>query len=332
MRPPTIFAFGEALIDLVERPPVNGETMTPMYEAHAGGAPANVAVAVARQGVSSAFVGALGHDRFGSHLRRSLAHYGVDLSMTYEVAAPTAIALVSLDARGERSFAFHRHNTADLAFDPTMIDPIDLRAYDIVHVCSNTLVTDTLFASTMRLIRRAREVGAWVSFDLNLRPALWPPGFEPRIPVWDVLSCAQIIKVSEEEWSFLCGIGHVQEMSVLERLFSGRCELLAITRGPGRTRVLTRRAEFSLLPPRVPVVDTTGAGDAFCGALLAFLATCEKQTRTVLPAIEHDLELALRHACAAGAQAVQTRGAFPSMPSRDMVNALCMSVECTRIR
>ncbi|MDE3071970.1 MAG: carbohydrate kinase, partial [Pseudomonadota bacterium] len=176
----SVLCFGEALIDF------HAEGRDPYgypraFVPFAGGAPANVAVAVAKLGGAARFAGMLGTDLFGDLLLDSLRRAGVD---TRDVArtgeANTALAFVALDAHGERSFSFYRPPSADLLFRPGHFRADAFADTAVFHVCSNSM-TEPLAAETTREgMRRARAAGALVSFDLNLRPALWPRDADAR--------------------------------------------------------------------------------------------------------------------------------------------------------
>jgi fructokinase len=177
----TILCFGEALIDFLASEPAEGQART--FRQFAGGAPANAAVAVAKLGGRCEFVGMLGHDMFGDFLLHSLREAGAGVRYVRRTAAAkTALAFVSLDAHGERSFSFYRPPAADLLFRDADFDDSCFAAAGIFHVCSNSLTDTDIAAVTLSGMARARAAGALVSLDLNLRPALWPDA-APALPV-----------------------------------------------------------------------------------------------------------------------------------------------------
>ena len=309
----TILCFGEALIDFHSEG--RDECGFPRsFVPYAGGAPANVAVAAARLGGESAFAGMLGNDLFGDFLLDSLQRAGVD---THGVArtgeANTALAFVALDAKGERSFSFYRPPSADLLFRPEHFRDDSFREAAVFHVCSNSMTDPQLAETTREGMRRARAANALVSFDLNLRPALWPRDVEPRALLWPALELADVVKLSAEEFAWLAVDG---EGTALERLWAGRARLLVVTDGPNLLRWFHPDAEGELPVYAVPAVDTTAAGDAFVGGLLCKLAaldaTPDRLDRLVteLPR----LHAALRFAAACGALTVTRQGSFAAMP------------------
>ena len=316
----SVLCFGEALIDFhAEGRDSHGYPRA--FVPFAGGAPANVAVAVAKLGGNARFAGMLGNDLFGDLLLDSLHRAGVD---THDVArtgeANTALAFVALDAHGERSFSFYRLPSADLLFRPEHFraDAFDDTA--VFHICSNSMTEPAAAETTREGMRRARAAGALVSFDLNLRPALWPRDVDARPHVWPALQLADLVKLSAEEFAWLAVDG---EAAMLERLWQGHTHLLVVTDGPGTLRWFHPDAEGELPAYRVPAVDTTAAGDAFVGGLLQQLA--EQQIGphdldalvTALPRL-HAL---LLHAAAAGALTVTRQGSFTALPDIAEVHA-----------
>jgi fructokinase len=320
----SILCFGEALIDFhAEGSDEHGFPRA--FVPFAGGAPANVAVAVARLGGRARFAGMLGTDLFGDLLLESLRHSGVavdDVVRTGE--ANTALAFVALDARGERSFSFYRPPSADLLFRPRHFRAEAFADTAIFHVCSNSMTDPALAEATREGMRRAHAAGALVSFDLNLRPALWPRDADAHPTLWDALVLADLVKLSAEEFAYLAVDG---EAAVLERLWRGRTRLLVVTDADAPLRWFAPGAQGELPAYRVPAVDSTAAGDAFVGSLLYRLAAQEIGPDE-LPALVADLprlHATLRFAAAAGALTVTRQGSFSAMPDAAEVLAFMES-------
>lgn len=310
-----LVCFGEALIDFLGEPDKGAGPLC--YRRYAGGAPANVAVAAARLGTPTAFAGMLGQDAFGDFLLESLQAAGVVTDYVARTdAANTALAFVTLDPTGDRRFSFYRPPAADLLFRPGHFRAECFAGAKFFHVCSNSLTEADIAAATLEGVRRAREAGALVSFDVNLRPNLWPAEADPAPRVWSVLREADIVKVSAAELRFLIqGLG--SEAAVLKEVWRGRTRWLLITDGGSPARQLTRHGEDILPIFPVPAVNTTGAGDAFMGGLLNRLAL-ERVRPANLDAFLADAERvrqALRFASACGALCVQRHGTFESMPA-----------------
>jgi fructokinase len=309
-----IVCFGEALIDFHAQRSDDADA-APVFVPHPGGAPANVAVAAARLGADVAFVGMLGADMFGDMLLRGLADAGVDtLHVRRTDAANTALAFVSHDDHGERSFSFYRPPSADLLFRDSDFDPAMFASASVFHAGSCSLTAPAIAATTLSGMQRARDAGALVSFDMNLRPALWLRGEDPSPRIWQALGLADLVKLSVEELEFLGA-------PAIERLWQGPARLLIVTDGAAPIRWYSRNASGEFPAFGVRAIDSTGAGDAFVGGLLHGLST-ESVDRDSLDAFARDdsrRDPWLRFAAACGALAVTRTGSFAAMPSRDEV-------------
>ncbi|KAF1004842.1 MAG: Fructokinase [Luteibacter sp.] len=318
----SILCFGEALIDFHAQPQ-GGAGQPPAFVPFAGGAPANVAVAAARLGGQARFAGMLARDMFGDFLLKSLTDLDVgteDVARTDE--ARTALAFVAHDDKGDRSFSFYRPPAADLLFRP---EHFRTNAFDnlaVFHVCSNSLTEADIAATTVEGMRRARAAGALVSFDMNLRPALWPKGEDQLPRLWETLSEADVIKLSGEEFAVVHE-GAGSDEAVLDRLWKGHARLLLVTDGAEPMRWFTRTAKGVIKGYSVDAVDTTAAGDAFVGGLLARVAA-EGITVDKLDALVADqdrLTDLIRFAAACGAITATRKGSFTAIPDQAEVKA-----------
>jgi fructokinase len=317
-----IGCFGEALIDFLADPPAPGDA-TRRFAQHAGGAPANVAVGVARLGGDARFIGMLGRDMFGDFLLAQFIRHGVDVAAVRRTgAAPTALAFVSLDGDGERSFSFYRPPAADLLFRAQDFAPAMLADLAVFHACSNSLTEPGIAAATLHGMRTAAAAGTLVSFDLNLRPALWPRDADPLPAAWPALECAHLVKLSRDEFAFLSR--DAGEDAVVARLFGQAARVLLVTDGAAPIRWWTRNARGTASTFRITALDTTAAGDAFVAGLLQRIAARglhagDLDAAFADPGPRDDL---LRHAAASGALATTRYGAFAAMPSAAEVRAL----------
>jgi fructokinase len=322
--PATVVCFGEALVDLLARAPAS-PAAPPTFTAYAGGAPANVAVAVARLGGAARFVGMLGEDLFGELLARELQRAGVDISCTRRTSqAKTALAFVALDAHGERSFSFYRPPAADLLFRAEDFAPRAFADAAVLHVCSNSLTEAPIAAATLAGVRAARAAGALISLDVNLRPSLWGAAVDPAPRVWQLLAEADLVKLDEAELDFLArSSGGAQ--GALARLFAAQAQLVVVTAGAAPFRWLARGTTGGTLRTfAVSAVDTTAAGDAFVGGWLQALIAAGVRRDTLREWLTPPrlLEQALRYAAACGALATTRHGAFAAMPAAAEVQAL----------
>ena len=309
----TVYCFGEALIDFHGTP----SGAAPVFTAHPGGAPANVAVAVARLGANAAFVGMFGRDIFGDLLLRELDAAGVDTMHARRTdAANTALAFVSHAANGERDFSFYRPPSADLLFRDSDFDASIFADGTIFHAGSCSMSEPDSAAVTLQGMTHARNAGALVSYDMNLRQPLWPRGEDPAPTIWRALELADFVKLSAEELAFLAAsTGH--EDAVFARLWNAHAKLVVVTDGERVARWFMSHARGERRTFPVRAVDTTGAGDAFVGGCLYQFARVglDAARFEAFVADTDRLDATLRFASACGALAVTRAGSFAAMPA-----------------
>jgi fructokinase len=312
----SVICFGEALIDFLN---INDETNDPnspkTYHQYPGGAPANAAVAVAKLGGKSLFAGQVGNDVFGHFLQDSLEKYGVDTRfLEKHHTAKTALAFVTLDTEGDRSFSFYRHETADVLFKPQQVKEEWFVDQPIFHYCSNTLTSKGIAASTRFSVEMARANKALVSFDVNLRHNLWPDGRAHINGVNEQVIASDIIKFSKDELEYLAD-GNSRQY--VDKILQNGPSLLVITDGDKAIEYFGNGFTGVVEVPNVKAVDTTAGGDAFSGALLFSLSQLQDPFATLkdtmlLPAL-------LKFAAACGGHTVTRPGAFPALPEFDDV-------------
>lgn len=262
-----LFSIGEALIDMIPSRVGCSFDEVPAFSPRVGGAPANVCAAAARLGGRSALLSQLGDDPFGHKIARVLAGCGVELShLEFTSKASTALSFVSLEENGQRTFSFCRKPSADLLYAPEQIDPGWFSQAFALHFCSVSLVDSPMRYAHLAAITAAREAGAILSFDPNLRFPLWPDREQLRQTVWQFLPLTHILKLSDEELPFLTGTEDIE--AALPRLFTGDVQLVLYTCGSKGARAYTRTASAHARSPKVAAVDTAGAGDGFIGSFL----------------------------------------------------------------
>lgn len=323
-----ILCFGEALIDFLAQPGATPDAPRAFLQ-FAGGAPANVAVAVARLGGDAQFVGMLGEDMFGDFLLGSLRDAGVGTEGVVRTGeAKTALAFVALADDGERSFSFYRPPAADLLFRDAHFRAEMLQRAASFHACSNSLTEPAIAEATVSGLRRARAAGALASVDLNLRQVLWPAGADPAPWLWRLLDEAVLVKLARNELDYLAGPLGGDE-AVFERLFAGNARLVLVTDGAADMHWRTRDARGAVAGFRVRAIDTTAAGDAFVGGLLFRLGErgVDAAGFDAFAADHAAIEDAMRFGAACGALAVTRHGAFAAMPTRAEVRRLLQEDE-----
>ncbi|SRR5579871_355714 len=295
--------LGELLVDFVAL--TSGVRLADAVEFRraAGGAPANVAVGLARLGVETALIAKVGADEFGRFLRKTIEDEGIDTSgLVSAKRAQTALAFVSLDSSNERSFEFHGDPSPDALLAPGDLRERPWRGARVFHYGSISLIAEPSRAATLAAIARARKRGLLVSCDPNLRLALWPSPSAARAGMRLALRHADVVKISEEEVDFLGKMPHAK--------------LVVVTRGPQGGTVFQDGKRVSDFPAfRVKSIDSTGAGDAFTAGLLYGLLR------------EKPIAETIRIAAACGALVTLRRGAIPAMPGLPAVMRLARSRE-----
>jgi len=315
---PLVVSFGEALIDFV--PTVSGVTLLEALEftKAPGGAPANVAVALARLGVSAGFVGQVGDDAFGHFLAQTLVDDGVDTAaLRFSNKARTALAFVSLREDGEREFMFYRHPSADMLFGPADVDLDYMQSARLFHFGSITLIGEPSRSATLLATRAAKEAGLLISYDPNLRINLWEGPEAARAGIMTGWPLANVIKVSEEELEFLTGQApqDVSILSDLGRLCHPGLRIVVITLGKEGCRYVTSNFGGDVPGFAVDTVDTTGAGDGFLAGLLRGLLA-----HPMAHLNEDRLREICRYGNAVGALTTTERGAIPALPPAERVD------------
>lgn len=313
-----VLSIGEILIDFT--PAGLSSSGEALYERNPGGAPANVAVAVSRLGGSAAFAGKVGDDSFGRYLKETLVSSGVDTrGLAVSREQHTTLAFVSLSDKGERDFSFCRNPGADCLLSPDELDVALIRKSRIIHTGSLSFTHEPLRETTLTAIHEARAAGVLVSCDPNWRESLWPDRFAGIHAMKELVSLSDVVKLSDVELALVSGLDENDAESFTEETIIALAKKILKT-GPALVTV-TRGAAgscfcFGDCSGNVPsfassVVDTTGAGDAFAGALLY----CLSRRDALLDGLSEDmLRQDLLFANAAASLCVQKRGAIPAMP------------------
>ncbi|KAK7276260.1 hypothetical protein RIF29_17398 [Crotalaria pallida] len=284
----------------------------------AGGGPANVAVGIARLGGSSAFIGKVGEDEFGYMLADILKENNVNNEgMRFDPGARTALVFVTLRSDGEREFMFYRNPSADMLLQEDELDLDLIRKAKIFH-SSISLITEPCRSAHMAAAKAAKDAGAVLSYDPNLRLPLWPSADSAREGIMSIWETADIVKISEEEISFLTKGEDIFDDAIVRKLFHPNLKLLIVTEGADGCRYYTKEFNGRVKGVKVDAVDTTGAGDSFVAGLLAQLAEDLSLLHN-----EEKLRESLKFANACGALTVTERGAIPALPTKEAVlNAL----------
>ncbi|XP_041004282.1 probable fructokinase-5 [Juglans microcarpa x Juglans regia] len=310
---PSIVAFGEMLIDFV--PDVAGVSLaeSTAFLKAPGGAPANVACAITKLGGNSAFIGTLGDDEFGHMLVDILKKNEVNTDgVCFDPDARTALAFVTPKKNGEREFMFYRNPSADMLLKESELNIGLIKRAKIFHYGSISLISKPCRSAHIAAMKAAKEAGILLSYDPNVRLPLWPSADAARDGIKSIWDQADFIKVSDEEVQFLTH-GDPGKEDVVLRLWHDNLKLLVVTDGEKGCRYFTKSFKGKVAGFSVNTVDTTGAGDAFVGALLVSMAIDD--TTSCIFHDEGKLREALTFANACGAICTTKKGAIPALPS-----------------
>jgi fructokinase len=310
-RPLEVLCLGEALVDLL--PDRRGLLRDcERFEVHSGGAPANVAVGLARLGRRTGFHGVLGDDEFGHLLERKLSAEGIACSLRFTGEAPTGMWFIALDQQGNRSFFTPSGAaSADKLITVADVERADLSRCGWLHTGSSCHVRPAAQEALLAALQAARRSGTRTCSDPNVRVRLWNDLRELRALCERAFALCDVVKVSDDEGE-LC-LGEREPERIAGRLVEEFGVKLACVTLGARGALARRGSELFRIPaPQVEVVDTTGAGDGFVAGLLSRLAAPATAPLETLPA--HELESALRFACAVGSRVCTAPGAVTALP------------------
>lgn len=307
---PKALCIGELLIDFVSTTPDVTLAEAPGFVKAPGGAPANVAVGLAKLGMDAGFIGKVGTDAFGDFLRETLQQNGVNTD--YLIAGEgsrTTLAFVATRSDGMKDITFYRHPGADIQLSPNEINIDYVQSAELLHYGSVSLSHSPSREATLHAIQSARAGGARLSYDPNLRLMLWESASDAKRWIWEVMPYADVVKISEEEWEFVTGDADSEQS--IKRILGLGVKLLVVTLGERGCYYTNGFAEGFVDGFIVDVVDTLGAGDAFVAAMLTQL----RQYMDLTALVKSQLDPIMRYANAAGALATQKVGVIPALPT-----------------
>lgn len=301
-----VICLGEALIDFIPTDKTNQ-----IYHKSPGGAPANVAVGLARLGTESAFLGKVGDDSLGRFLKETLLSFGADCShMILTNEAPTGLAMVEQQENGERTFEFHVNPSADTLLDTKDIAPDIFEHKEILHIGSISLIHEPVKFATWKAIQLAQENGMLLSYDPNLRLSLWENAEVAKEIILSVMPFADIVKLSEDELEFLAGGASEQHM--IEFAKQHEIAILFITKGEQGCIGYCHSGIVHVPAISVKAVDTTGAGDAFVSSMLHKLHQYQGELSSIT---KEELEEIAVFANTSGGMTASVKGAMSALPT-----------------
>ncbi|MDE1515439.1 MULTISPECIES: aminoimidazole riboside kinase [Vibrio] len=295
-----VWLTGDAVVDLIP----DGDQH---YLKCPGGAPANVAVAIARLGGECAFFGRVGNDPFGRFMQQTLIEQQVDCQyLAFDPERRTSTVLVDLDEHGERSFTFMVKPSADQFLQPSDIPRFESGQW--LHVCSIALANQPSRSSTLSAIQQMKQAGGYISFDPNLREEVWAQPSELRAVVMEAVRLADVVKFSADELQYLTETDSIEEG--LKALEQYQIPLVVVTLGAQGALVVTPDGQQMVAGKVVKPLDTTGAGDAFVGGLLYHLSVAKDWQHPAL------IVEAVTAANGCGALATTQKGAMTALPTQ----------------
>ena len=308
-----VIALGELLIDFTQ----NGlsEQGNGLFEANPGGAPCNVLSMLNNLGKKTSFIGKVGNDQFGKTLKKALEELGIgteNLLMDNEVH--TTLALVHTFADGDRDFSFYRNPGADMMLTVDELNLDLVRDTKIFHFGTLSMTHDGIRATTKKAVETAKEAGALISFDPNLREPLWDSLDNAKEQVrWGLGKC-DVLKISDNEiqWltgeeDFTAGVKKIREEFPIP--------LILVSMGRDGSRAYYGDHYVEVAPfLQENTIETTGAGDTFCACVLNYVLEHDLEALT-----DEQLKEMLTFANAAASIITTRKGALRVMPTREEV-------------
>ena len=308
-----VIALGELLIDFTQ----NGlsEQGNGLFEANPGGAPCNVLSMLNNLGKKTSFIGKVGNDQYGKTVKKALEELGIgteNLLMDNEVH--TTLALVHTFADGDRDFSFYRNPGADMMLTVDELNLDLVRDTRIFHFGTLSMTHDGIRATTKKAVETAKEAGALISFDPNLREPLWDSLDNAKEQVrWGLGKC-DVLKISDNEiqWltgeeDFTAGVKKIREEFPIP--------LILVSMGRDGSRAYYGDHYVEVAPfLQENTIETTGAGDTFCACVLNYVLEHDLEALT-----DEQLKEMLTFANAAASIITTRKGALRVMPTREEV-------------
>jgi fructokinase len=315
-----IVCLGEMLIDMfpaeIGRPLAAVSAFYPVP----GGAPANVAIASARLGAQSAFIGKVGDDAFGRFLAETLERQGVQTQgMRFDAEARTGL---NFHAQVDGDTATHLfYRGADIRLRPDELDRALLQEARAFNFGTLSLMHQPARSATFEALRIARAAGALIAFDVNYRPSLWTDPAAARQLIEATLPSVDVLKINADELFLITGSTELAEGTA--HLLAMGLQLCVVTLGPRGSFYCC--AAGSGLVPGFPIkaVDATGSGDAFTATLLVQLVTGQEAWRAQLEPSR--LQAIVRRANAAGALTALQQGVLSALPDTKSLDSFLVN-------
>ena len=308
-----VVALGELLIDFAAKS--KDPDGYPTMAANPGGAPGNFLAALNVYGKKTAFLGKVGDDAFGHLLLGTLQRAGIETKgVIVDPDYFTTLAFVTFNDAGDRSFSFARKPGADTQLRWEEIDKGLMDEARVFHFGTLSLTDEPARTATRKAVAYAKETGKLISCDPNLRVPLWRSEEEAREQMLWSLQQADLVKISDNEVSFLWACSPEEGAEKLLREFD--VKLAMVTLGAEGCLLRTKNACFRAPAPKVHPVDTTGAGDIFGGSAMARFLDLEKDPDALT---RDDLSYIGTYALMAASLSTERSGGIPSIPEKETV-------------
>lgn len=311
-----VVALGELLIDFTE----NGTSTqgNPVLEANPGGAPCNVLAMLNKLGKKTAFIGKVGNDTFGRQLAEEVQQSGTDTTnLIFDDNVHTTLAFVHTFPDGEREFSFYRNPGADMMLKKEEVMEDIIKEAKIFHFGTLSSTHEGVREATRYAIDIAKESGALISFDPNLREPLWDSLEDARKEIEYGLSKCDILKISDNELEFMTGTNDYSKgVEILREQYDIKIIFVTLGKDGSRAYYKDLTAEQPTFT-QIKAIEKTGAGDTFEGCALNYL-------------LEHDIDSLTKNDLSdllvfanAGASLITTRkGALKVMPEKSEIEIL----------
>lgn len=307
-----VIALGELLIDFT----MNGQSEqgNNMFEACPGGAPCNVLALLNKMGKKTAFIGKVGKDQFGALLRDTITETGIDASnLMVDENVNTTLAFVHTFPDGDREFSFYRNPGADMMLTADEVNPEVVKDTKVFHFGTLSMTHEGVREATKKAVETAKANGCLVSFDPNLRPPLWSSLDLAKEQMEYGFGKCDILKISDNEIQFVSGKEDYDEgIAYLQETYN--IPLILLTMGKDGSRAYYKGMRVERPGFSVKAIETTGAGDTFCGSSLNYLVDHDFENLT-----EEQLGEMLTFANAAAALVTTKKGAIKAMPVKEEV-------------
>ena len=310
-----VVALGELLIDFA----MSGQSDqgNNLFEACPGGAPCNVLAMLAKLGKKTAFIGKVGNDQFGKLLKETIEDVGIESrGLVMDDKVNTTLAFVHTFPDGDRDFSFYRQPGADMMLAENEVDYDLIRQAKIFHLGTLSMTDEPVRSATKKALETAKEAGCLISFDPNLRPPLWSSLELAKEMMEYGFGYCDILKISDNEIQFVSGKEDYDEgVRYLQDKYN--IPLILLTLGKDGSRAYYKNMRVERSGYKVDTIETTGAGDTFCGSSLNGILD-----RDFLNLSEEDLGNVLSFANAGAALVTTRKGAIRSMPTEEEVEIL----------